>query len=65
MMKLKEIIKSKGLKQDFIAEQIGVSKHTITNWVKGHTSPDLFQAQKLKEILNLISIDELIDKEAS
>lgn len=61
---LNEIIKHSGLKKEYIAKQMKVSIYTITNWVKGYTSPTIIQAQKLKEILNLKSIDELIDKKA-
>lgn len=63
MNKLGEIIKNSGLKKEHIAKELNVSVHTITNWVKGHTCPTVNQAQKLKEILNLKSIDELIEKE--
>jgi len=63
MIKLNELIKISGLKKEFIAKEIKVSVHTVSNWCKGYTSPTLEQAQKLKEILNLKTIDELIKKE--
>jgi len=61
---LNVIIKKSGLKKEHIAKEMKVSIYTITNWVKGYTSPTIKQAKKLKEILNLNSIDELLDKEA-
>jgi len=63
MTKLNKLIKESGLKKIYIAEKLDVNLNTITNWVKGYSQPDINQAQKLKEILNLKSIDELIDKE--
>jgi DNA-binding XRE family transcriptional regulator len=54
------LIKKSGYKKEKIAEFLDVSIWTITNWCKGYTSPTLEQAQKLKEVLNLQSIDELV-----
>ena len=65
MNKLKELIDGKGIRQTYLAEKLNVSKQTITNWVKVYSSPDINQAQKLKEILNLDSIDQLTVKKAS
>lgn len=65
MNNLKQIIEEKGIKQAYLAKQINVSKQTITNWIKGYSQPDIKQAQKIKEILNLKSIDELLEKKAS
>jgi len=55
MTKLNKLIKESGLKKIYIAEKLDVNLNTITNWVKGYSQPDI--------ILNLKSIDELIDKE--
>lgn len=63
MTKLNKLIKESGLKKKYIAEKLDVNLNTITNWVKGISKPDISQAKQLKEILNLNSIDELIDKE--
>jgi len=60
---LKEIIKVKGYRKDYISKLMNVSLHTLNNWIRGYTSPTLEQAQKLKEVLNLNSIDELIKGE--
>jgi len=65
MSNLNELIKQSGLKKKHIAKKMSVSVFTINNWVNGHTSPTIKQAQKLKEILNLESIDQLIDQEVS
>lgn len=49
------------LNQEDLAELIGVTWQTISNWELNETSPDLKQAQKLSDIFN-ISMDELIGK---
>ena len=59
-MNLDNILKEKGIMQIHLAKKLNVTKQTITNWCKGYTSPTLDQAQKLKEVLNLNSIDDLI-----
>lgn len=59
---LNELIKESGLKKRFIAEKLGVNLNTITSWVKGTTNPNIDQLIKLKEILHLKSLDELIEK---
>lgn len=47
------------LSQENLAEMVGVTRQTISNWELNETSPDLKQAQKLADIFN-ISMDELI-----
>ena len=58
-------IKESGLKKDSIAERMEVSIFTITNWCSGSTYPNLEQARKLKYILNLKYIDEMIEPQKS
>lgn len=53
--------KNHKLSQEELAEMVGVTRQTISNWEFNETSPDLKQAQKLADIFN-ISIDELIGK---
>jgi repressor LexA len=38
-MIIKDLIKSSGFKQKWIAEQLGVSEITISNWVSGKYIP--------------------------
>ena len=47
------------LSQENLAEVVGVTRQTISNWELNETSPDLKQAEKLADIFN-ISMDELI-----
>lgn len=51
--------KKHNLSQENLAEMVGVTRQTISNWELNETSPDLKQAQTLTEIFN-ISMDELI-----
>lgn len=53
--------KNHKLSQEELAEMIGVTRQTISNWELNETSPDLKQAQKLSTIFN-ISLDELIGR---
>ena len=48
---LKKLIVSRGVKQKWIAEQLGVSEVTVSNWVKGKAIPKDIHLQKLSELL--------------
>lgn len=50
------------LSQEELAEKVGVTRQTISNWELNETSPDLKQAKKLCDIFS-ISMDELSGKE--
>ena len=50
------------LSQEDLAEKLGITRQTISNWELNETSPDLNQASKLCDIFNL-SLDELTGKE--
>lgn len=56
---LKEIIKSKGMKQTFIAQKIGVSVVTVSNWVQGKSTPSEKHLKRLSELLQ-VSIKDLV-----
>lgn len=55
------LIEKSGYKKEFLANKIGVTNNTITNWVLGRTTPNIIQAQKLMKILGIGNIDEIID----
>ena len=59
--KLNELILKSGLKKEHIAKLTGVTNVTLSKWLSGETSPDFKYILKLKEILNLDSIDELVE----
>jgi transcriptional regulator with XRE-family HTH domain len=54
--------KKKGLSQEDLASELGVSRQTISNWESDQTAPDLKQAAKLSELFD-VSLDELVGKE--
>lgn len=65
-MKLGENIlklrKKANFSQEELAEKIGVTRQTISNWELGETSPNPEQLKLLSKTLN-ISIDELLDND--
>ena len=48
---LKEILKSKGIKQNYLAQRIGVSEVAMSNWVNGKSSPSKKHLEKLSDVL--------------
>lgn len=53
-----EVINDSGLKNVFIAEEVGVDVRTLYKWRKGETIPRLDQAVKLAQILDC-KVDDL------
>ena len=41
------------MKQNYLAQRMGVSVVTVSNWVKGKSSPSNKNLQKLSELLNV------------
>ncbi|RZJ34500.1 MAG: XRE family transcriptional regulator [Flavobacterium sp.] len=58
-MLLKELFKSKGVKQKWLATKLGVSEVTVSNWVKEKSNPSPKHLEKLSVILD-IPLKELI-----
>lgn len=52
-MLLKEILKSKGVKQKWLAYKLGVSEVTVSSWVKEKSTPSQKSLNKLSEVLNI------------
>ncbi len=50
------------LSQEQLAEKIGVTRQTISNWELGETSPNPDQLKLLSKVLN-VSIDELLSND--
>ena len=50
---LKQLIQAKGYKQKWLAQKLGVSEVTISNWVSGKTTPKEEHLKKLCEILEV------------
>jgi transcriptional regulator with XRE-family HTH domain len=57
--RLKQYLADQSLTQVELAERMGVSQPTISDWLSGKTSPS---AKKLKELSSItgVSIDELL-----
>ena len=51
--------KDKGLKQDALAEALGVSPQAVSKWENDQTCPDISLLPKLAELLG-VSVDELL-----
>ena len=60
--KIIELRKKYNLTQEKLAERVGVSRQTLSNWESNLTSPDLNQAKLLSKNLK-ISIDELANND--
>lgn len=56
--KIIELRKKRNLTQEKLADQVGVSRQTLSNWESNITSPDINQAKKLATIFK-ISLDDL------
>ena len=55
--------KKRGLSQEAVAEQLGVSRQTISKWEGDETLPDIRQSKRLAVLYGL-SLDELITFDA-
>lgn len=51
--------RQKGLKQDTLAEVLGVSPQAVSKWENDQTCPDISLLPKLAELLE-VSVDELL-----
>ena len=52
--------KKRGLSQEAVAEQLGVSRQTISKWETDETLPDIRQSKRLA-VLYGVTLDELIE----
>ena len=53
MLKLKELLEDKGLKQKWLAKKMGVSQVTVSNWVSEKHVPKKHHLEMLSEILDV------------
>ena len=60
-MLLKELLKSRGLKQKWLANQVGVSEVTVSNWCSLKSYPNKENLTRLSEILNVSTKDLIIE----
>lgn len=54
-----ELRKKERISQEDLAEKIGVTRQTISNWELEQTSPDFNQAIELSKVFN-VTLDELV-----
>ncbi|NLF43957.1 MAG: helix-turn-helix transcriptional regulator [Bacteroidales bacterium] len=52
-MLLKELLKTKGIKQVWIANKLGVSEVTVSNWCSGKSVPKKSHLEKLSQLLDV------------
>lgn len=52
-MLLKELLDSKGIKQKWLANKIGVSEVTVSNWCSAKSTPKKEHLRKLSEVLEV------------
>ena len=58
-MRIAAYRKQKGMKQDDLAEKLGVSPQAVSKWENDQTCPDISLLPKLAELLG-VSVDELL-----
>ncbi len=54
VLKIKQILEQRGLKQKWLADKIGVTEVTISNWVNNRTYPSI---ETLISISNVLKIE--------
>jgi transcriptional regulator with XRE-family HTH domain len=50
---LGEVLRKKGIKQNYLASEIGVSVVTVSNWVKGKSTPREKNLEMICEVLGV------------
>lgn len=60
--KLKQARQSVGLTQEQVAEQVGVSRQTMSSWENNKSYPDIVSVIRLSDLYNL-SLDELLKED--
>ena len=62
MNKLKDILKKQGRSQLWLANQLEITKSTMSTWCNNRTQPSLEKLYKIAEILNVDVTDLLVSK---
>ena len=61
-MKLKELRQQKRFSQEYVAEQLSVSRQTVAKWENNETLPDLLKCKALARLYE-VSLDSLAQLE--
>jgi len=59
MLRIKEVLKLKNVKQQQLSDQLGVSKVTVSYWCNNQTNPSLVTLKQISIILK-VKITDLI-----
>ena len=51
--RIKEILKESGHKQDWLAEKLGVTRTSVSNWCTGTSNPPLEVLVEIAKVLNV------------
>ena len=61
MNRIKEVLEQKGIKQIWLAEQLGKSYNMVNSYAQNRRQPSLEDLYKIAEILN-VEVAELLEK---
>ena len=62
MNRIKEVLEEKGIKQIWLAEQLGKSYNMVNSYVQNRRQPSLEDLYKIAEILNVNVKELLVEK---
>ena len=63
MNRIKEVLEEKGIKQKWLAEQLGKSYNMVNSYVQNRRQPSIECLYEIAEILNIEAKELLIDRE--
>lgn len=64
MNRIKEVLEEKGIKQKWLAEQLGKSYNMVNSYAQNRRQPSLEDLYRIAEILNIEAKELLTDRNA-
>ena len=64
MNRIKDVLEQKGIKQKWVAEQLGKSYNMVNSYVQNRRQPSLEDLYKIAEILDVEVKELLIERKA-
>jgi len=61
--RLKEILDERGIKQTWLADQVGITKQTMSNLIKNRFTTSMDIAFRIAKVLNMEIIDIFYEEE--
>ena len=61
--RLKEILDERGIKQNWLAEQVGITKQTMSNLIKNRFTTSMDIAFRISKVLNMEITDIFYEEE--